>query len=249
MMLPPIDISYIADRLAELGEDIQHAFEEATEPVEPEPRVLLEGLQQLVDIMRAADAGSPQEFPDRIRAVTGSDPEILLEHGLRLLTQLSAVARQLGLPRHAQATEQLCLPLSCWMLRRGSELHHPEPVVNAAAHIANGLSAADQLAELFGLLNEVMKGIGIERALELESNNPERPWRVLILNRAIVATRSHQPALMEEAFQAVVEHLREDAPDFFREGMGQMETLDYPAHVREVMQRYFDIWCVGQRLH
>ncbi len=40
-----------------------------------------------------------------------------------------------------------------------------------------------------------------------------------------------------------------DAPDFFREGMGQIEALDYPPQVREVMQRYFEVWCVGQRLH
>ncbi|NEX22203.1 hypothetical protein G3480_18150 [Thiorhodococcus mannitoliphagus] len=248
-MLPPIDISSIADRLNEIGDDLEQAYDEVADADGPEPRVLLDGMQRLLDIMRAADAGLPAKFPERIQEATGSDPEVLLDHGLRLLAQLSDLATQLDLPRHAEQMEQLGLPLCCWLLRRGAELKHPEPVVNAAAHIANGLHTTDELVELFGLLNEVMSGIGIERALELESNHPERPWRVLLLNRAIVATRSRQPVLMEEAFQSVVEHLREDAPDFFREGMGQMEALDYPVQVREVMQRYFDVWCVGQKLH
>ncbi|MBK1722533.1 hypothetical protein [Thiocystis violacea] len=248
-MLPPIDISYIADRLNDLSDEIQRAFEDSTDRVEPAPHVLLDGLARLIDIIRGADAGSPGDFAEHLRAATGSDPEVLLEHGLGLLTQLAGLAEQLHLTHHARGVEQLCLPLTCWMLRRGSELKHPEPVVNAAAHLANHLRAPSQLAELYGLLTEVMKGIGIERALELESSNPERPWRILLLNRAIVATRSHQPLLMEESFQSVVEHLREDAPDFFREGMGQVEALDYPPQAREVMRRYFEIWCVGQKLH
>jgi hypothetical protein len=54
---------------------------------------------------------------------------------------------------------------------------------------------------------------------------------------------------MVEAFRAVCEHLPEDAPTFFREGMGQMEALNYPQPVRDVMDRYYGLWCAGQRLH
>ena len=248
-MLPPIDISYVADRLDELGEDLQRAFEDAAESIEPAPQVLLGGLTRLLDIIRAADQKSSADFENSLREATGSEPEVVLEHGLHLLSQLSGVASRLGLSEQARAIDQLSLPLSGWMLRRGCELPHPEPVVNAMALLANGLRRPEQLAELFALMNEIMNGIGSERAAETEAMNPDRPWRVLLLNRAIVATRSHQPSLMEEAFSAVVEQLPEEAPDFFREGMGQMEALDYPAQVREVMQRYFEIWCVGQKLH
>ncbi|MBK1718981.1 hypothetical protein CKO27_15260 [Thiocystis violacea] len=248
-MLPPIDISYIANRLGELGEDLQRAREDAGNPIEPPPHILITGLDRLLDIIRAADKGSSADFAKAVQDTTGSDPEVLLEHGLHLLAQLAGVAERLGLADQARAIEQLALPLSCWMLRRGCELPHPEPVVNAMALLANSLRQPERLAELFGLMTEVMDGIGSERGLEMELGNPARPWRVLLMNRAIVATRSHQPILMEEAFDSIVEHLPEDAPDFFREGMGQMEALDYPVHVREVMRRYFEVWCVGQRLH
>ncbi len=79
------------------------------------------------------------------------------------------------------------------------------------------------------------------------STDPTRPWRVLLLNRAIVATRSNEPALMEEAFDALVEHLPDETSGFFREGMEQMDALNYPPRVRAVMQRYYD-QCRGQRV-
>jgi hypothetical protein len=54
---------------------------------------------------------------------------------------------------------------------------------------------------------------------------------------------------MEQAFESLIEHLPEDAPSFFREGMEQMNALDYPEQVRAVMARYYQRWCVPERLH
>ena len=46
-----------------------------------------------------------------------------------------------------------------------------------------------------------------------------------------------------------MEHLPDDASGFFREGMGQMEALDYPPQVREVMETYFETWSLKKTLH
>ncbi|WP_043750533.1 hypothetical protein [Imhoffiella purpurea] len=248
-MLPPIDISYIADRLSEVGEEVQRVFEETSDTPDPSPQVLLGGLQRLLDILRAAERDTLAASAATLKDLTGSDPESLLDHGLDLLSQCSQLAKRLGLPQQARAIQILTLPLCCWMLRRGAEILRPEPVIDAAALLANQSSDPEELAELFVLMTELMNGIGLERALEFEASNSGRPWRVLLFNRAIVATRTHQTVLMEAAFDAIGEHLPSDAPDFFREGMGQMEMHDYPAHVRQVMQRYFERWCSGQRLH
>ncbi|MDX1697273.1 MAG: hypothetical protein R3308_03260, partial [Thiohalobacterales bacterium] len=67
--------------------------------------------------------------------------------------------------------------------------------------------------------------------------------------QSIVATRSHDTALMEEAFAALTDRLPEDAGRFFTEGMQQMDALDYPQHVREVMARYHRQWNVDRSLH
>jgi hypothetical protein len=44
---------------------------------------------------------------------------------------------------------------------------------------------------------------------------------------------------MEHAFEELIRNVPEDAEQFFKQGMQQMEALDYPEHVRAVMTRYF----------
>jgi len=47
----------------------------------------------------------------------------------------------------------------------------------------------------------------------------------------------------------LTDKLPADAPRFFSEGMQQMEALDYPGHVREVMEKYHRKWNVDRSLH
>jgi hypothetical protein len=248
-MLPKVDLSDIAEELSRLGDEIQRAYDDSEQTVEPAPQVPLSGLAQLLDTVRASEAESRGESTQALRTATGAEPDALIDHGLGLLRQIAEVARRLNLELQAQAIEVLAVPFACWMLRRGCELQHPEEVVNALATLANQLEQPDELAELYGLMGEIAEGIGADRVQGMDPTDPTDPWLVLLINRGIVATRSHEPLLMEEAFNAIGEQLPDHAPTFFRECMGQQDALDYPPHVREVMQRYFDKWCSGQRLH
>jgi hypothetical protein len=54
---------------------------------------------------------------------------------------------------------------------------------------------------------------------------------------------------MEEAFAVLTRHLPEDAARFFTEGMQQMDALNYPSHVREVMEKYHRQWTLNRSLH
>ncbi|MGE5154108.1 MAG: hypothetical protein ACM3ST_08840 [Bdellovibrio bacteriovorus] len=252
-MLPPVDIRYVAQELARLGEEVRRLADESTEGLEPHPEVLTDGLADLLDALEAADSPELARRGQTLQGHLAGEPDGLLTHGLNLLSQLADLAARLHQPQTARAIEGLALPLACWLMRRGAELTHPEPVINAAAALANNLRDPDELAALYLLMSEVVEGMSPRRTQEASGDRPgpatERPWRVLLLNRAIVATRSHRPNLMVEAFQAVCEHLPDDAPSFFREGMGQMEPLNYPQPVRDVMDRYYHLWCAGQRLH
>ena len=98
-------------------------------------------------------------------------------------------------------------------------------------------------------MTEIMAATSPMIARDLEIVNPGRPWRLLNLNRAIVATRTHQPDIMEEAFSTLAEQLPNDAPGFFTQGMEQMDLLNYPPQVREVMDRYYRQWSVNRSLH
>jgi hypothetical protein len=54
---------------------------------------------------------------------------------------------------------------------------------------------------------------------------------------------------MEQAFDSLVEYMPDEAPAFFREGMEQMDVLNYPSQVRVVMELYHEEWCGRRVLH
>ncbi|NKN33346.1 hypothetical protein [Marichromatium bheemlicum] len=240
MRLAPVDLNHIAQRLAELGEDVcdRHAGLDA--PPDVDPRILLEAFWQLLDALEALSHPQPEAGLGtcaRERALTQH-----LAHGLDLLEQLAALARTLQLPTHARHVTCLALPLSCWVLRQGGELLRPAPLVDATAGLANTTVDIDELRSLHRLISEILDGVGAERLQDPAGPEAAQAWQVLIYNRAIVATRTQHPALMRAAFDALVELVPELAPGFFREGMEQMETRDYPAQVRALMQTYYSRW-------
>ncbi|MEA1890854.1 MAG: hypothetical protein U9N50_13895 [Pseudomonadota bacterium] len=83
----------------------------------------------------------------------------------------------------------------------------------------------------------------------VDRNNTGRPWRILNLNRGIIATRSHHPEIMPHAYSDLVKNIPDDARQFFNEGQKQMEIVDYPDHVKEIMQQYNDLWGNEDALH
>ena len=133
-------------------------------------------------------------------------------------------------------------------MRHQGQIRTLEPVVNALANFANRMHDPSSLEPLANFMGRVIQASASLIKEDLEKNNPGRPWRVLHLNRGIVATRTHNPTIMEQVFDDLVRYLPEDAAAFFAEGMHQMEALNYPPQVRQVMGRYFDRW-TRPRMH
>ena len=238
MKIPPVDLGYLTDRGTDLCARIAEAWDdEGRDPGGPAgPEAVATGLDHLFAALERLEARSAEGAAGRLSPAELHD---LGSFGLGLLTELAACARQVGLDREGVAAEALAVPLGLLVARAGGELSALQPVVDALAALANGLSDPAELAQLFGLMGEIVNAVSPAVAQDPDRSNPQRPWRILLLNRAIVATRSHRPALMAAAFDAVVEHLPEEAARFFEEGMAQMDALDYPPHVRAVMERYY----------
>ena len=199
-----------------------------------------DALVQLFDVLAQPQAGD--------RGGCGGDELATLgEFGLQRLEELSQAAAALDQPGHAAELSRTALPFALWIARRGGELRHLAPVVDALAAEANQTPRGEPMKALYGVCCELVEAAS-PRA---QSGEPvaAHPWRLLLLNRAIVATRSESPELMQAAFDAVVEHLPLDAQRFFAEGMEQMAIIDYPDHVREVMRRYFLAHSAARRLH
>ena len=250
-MLSPVDISYIADELRAHSQELLDAFEDQDDDTDSDPQLLLQALDDLFDgLRRLEDEGPPvASSMDDANQSPFIDVRALGEHGIDLLARLAALADRLLLPQQARAIEELTLPLACWIARHGGELTYLGPVVNGAANLANRLDKPSDLGELHGLLTEIVNAVDPEVSQENPTADTNRPWRILLINRAIVATRSHRPELMDQAFESVAEYLPEEAPSFFREGMEQMDALNYPPQVRAVMLRFHERWCSRRVLH
>ena len=253
MKIPPVDIRYVADVFSRAAREVNEVYEDASNPVEPSestPNLMTEAMLQLVDVLQHRSGEDVPTDPGPADGLLSkANIHDLGDYGLNLLAEMSDIASQLKLATRSSEIETLALPFGLWIARRGGELSTLEPMVNTLATLANSLEDPAKLEDLCNMANEIVDAASPALAHDLDTSNPFRPWRILLLNRAILATRSHRTRLMESAFDAINEHLPADAPGFFRDGMEQMELLDYPDHVREVVQRYFNLWSNRRALH
>ncbi len=203
--------------------------------------VLAQALDSLLDVMHRVqgDAGA-----------TGTeDITEIGEYAIRLIEDLAATAEKLGLHEQKNALVDLFLNIGLWIARQGGLIDTLEPVVDAVAMAANNTREPQALEGLSEVIRQIIDAVPAVISQDLETINPGRPWRVLLLNHCIVATRSHNTDLMETAFAVLTGNLPADAPRFFSEGMQQMDALDYPAPVRKVMEKYHRKWNIDRSLH
>ena len=87
-------------------------------------------------------------------------------------------------------------------------------------------------------MSQVANSCSTEIKQDLELSDASRPWRLLHINRGIVATRTHDPEIMRSAFDELLFHFPHEASQFFANGMKEMDAVSYPLHVRNLMEFY-----------
>jgi len=204
---------------------------------------LEQAFDQLVDVMNRleADAGAA--------GARAADVTEIGEYALRLCEGLAACTQRLQQREQSERMASLTVNVALWIARHDGRIDTLEPVVDALALLANTIRDPLRLEALGAVIARIVSAVSPLIRQDLEKFNPGRPWRVLLLNQSIVATRSHNPELMEQAFAVLTSHLPEDASRFFTEGMQQMDALNYPEHVREVMAKYHRRWTLDRSLH
>lgn len=208
-----------------------------TGPAQVTPDSLNQAIEQFFTI-----SGRLERDTDTAGPIYKDNVSQLGDYAITLLADLASWAGQLGLADEKQQLEASTLSVADWVVRHQGEIRSLEPIVNAAAARANRTQEPPALESLCGFITRVLHATSSVIKQDLEKTNPGRPWRVLQLNRSIVATRTHNASLMTQVFDEFVLALPDDAPRFFAEGMQQMDALNYPAHVRAIMSRYFDRW-------
>ena len=229
--------SAVADHIADITGDSSS---------EETPEQLLAAMEQAIDVMERADADKATRNGKMVLSATD-----VTEIGDYALGLLEAIVERVESVSGHQSRElsRLAIPIALWIAQHGGHINKLELVVNSLAAWANELQDTIQIADLVGVIRQIIDATSAEVSQDLDQSNPMRPWRIINLNYGIVATRSHDPTLMEEAFALLVKNLPQDARAFFREGMQQMDSVGYPEEVREVVERYQQMWGSGNTLH
>ena len=215
------------------------------------PHNLLAAMDQAIDVMERADADSVVEkdmSPESMGMLSATDINKIGSYALELLEgMVSYVQNKTG--EQNRDILRLSLPVSLWVARHGGKLSQIDMLVNSLAGYANEISDNLVLAELSAVMKEVIDACDDEIRRDIEQTNMMRPWRILNLNYGIVATRSYQPELIEQAYDSLMKNLPQDARQFFKEGLQQMDIVGYPDEVREVVERYNKMWGSESVLH
>lgn len=215
------------------------------------PSQLLAAMDQAIDVMARADADSSVQknmSAESIGMLEEKDITKIGQYALDLLEGIVAFVQE-KTGEQKRDLLRLSIPVSLWVARHSGKLSQIDMLVNSLAGYANEVSDPQVLANLARIFREIIDACDNEIRRDLEQTNMMRPWRILNLNYGIIATRSHQPELIEQAYDTLVKHLPQDARQFFKEGMQQMDIMGYPDEVRQVVERYNKMWGSESRLH
>ncbi len=219
----------------------QKRFEQHTQPVlaafassgiatgeQITPPMIVDALRQLFTVLNNPisewDPALPEDEPERIADLT-----------IGLLMDMATWAERLGEKQAKLALEMITVSIAAWICQQHGAIHTLEPIVNGLAILANSHQDADALKPLAQLMGHVVSAASADYAADLDSADPQRPWRILLLNWGITATRAQDTAEMRQAFAALTHHLPADAHLFFQEGLQQVNQGDFPEAVKNVM--------------
>lgn len=224
------------------------------------PKQITEALEQFIDIMQMIEidytskihiSNSPEKF--LISGDSESTPmdqnEIseIGNYGLELMQTLGEWAEQLKLGEEKLHLHTIMVVVALWVARRGGYLTTLDTVVDTLAAMANACYEPNVLTELSDVMGELINAVAYEIRGE-NSIDSMHPWRILNINRGIIATRTHDPNVMEPVFTQLVHNVPEDAPMFFEKSLEQMDELEYPTQVKTLMCKFFQ-QCVSPVLH
>lgn len=227
-------ISHLSEAFAECRADFldsQDEQENSDTGGKENPEVLMDAMSNLFDLLyiHETDKGS----------LTSKELTELGDYGLDMLHRLAENTEALGFANH-QNFETIAYPLALWLARHGAEISILYPVVSTLARMANRLTEPAQLEILFQQTGEIIEALSIRITQDLQQTEPGSPLSVLLINRAIIATRSLNLDFIEMSYQVVRDQLPELAHGFYAEAMEQMELLNYPPDVRDLVEDFYN---------
>jgi len=211
---------------------LRHDFELSSEGLDSDIFEMLIGLQKIFDIVDEVELGHHPLSSDEISDIG--------EKGCLLIENLVSHLLSKELEPEKCDVEQFTLIIAQWVIKNNGLLRNIHTIVDGLAYLANAIQDKESLTQLATYMGQVANACSAIIKHDLENSDPSRPWRLLNINRGIVATRSHDLTIMRKVFSDICDAIPLDAPDFFAEGMSEMVSLGYPEPVRDLMNEYYE---------
>ena len=198
------------------------------------PEILKEAYKQLCLIIERTDSTANTQENTELNEIAN--------HGIHLHMESVHWIEKLQAQGIAADVMKSIILFSAWAGRHHCELDEMEFIVNFLGEYSNHVKSMAELEELAGLAMNIVDACPMVMKSDLDNQNQGRPWRVLLLNNAIIATRTHKDDLLEQAYDLIGKYLPEDAAKFFSQALEQMDIIGYPDNVRIIVRRYFNLW-------
>lgn len=252
MEIPPANLGWFAQNFEQAAERVLQAWDDAdlgTPADEPTADLLCGAMEQLISLLQSSESDHGPLAPSA--SLTSESPDIseMGDYGLNILEELAVLSEDLGIGDDQQIWEMLAVSLARWIIYQGGELSTLGGIVNGLAYIANHSEDTGDLEALYSLMTDMIEATSSLAQQQSDETHQQNPWHVLLLNRGIIATRIMSPRLMDTAYSDIAQLIPEQASNFFREGMEQLELINYPHQVREIIEKYFNDWPTQRVLH
>lgn len=141
----------------------------------------------------------------------------------------------------------LSLDTAQWCLRHRGQLRQIGPVVAALANRVNTAGNLDACIALSDAYEAVIANVAVRLQADRTSTDPMRPWRQLLVNAAIVSTRSRDLHRMKRAYQHLETHLPSECPAFFQQAAHQVAGIGFTQEARALVQARNAKWTSQSR--
>jgi len=163
------------------------------------------------------------------------------------LHDLAKWADRFKLRQARVAVIDVSLEVAQWCLRHRGQLRQIGPVVAALANRANLAGSLDACLALSDAYEAVIANVAARLQADRTSTDPQRPWRQLLVNAAIVSTRSRDLRRMERAYRRLETHLPSECPSFFRQAAHQVAGIGFTQEARALVQSRNTKWTLQGR--
>ncbi len=179
--------------------------------------------------------------------VLGEDIDGIADQIFECLHDLAGWADRFKLRNARVAVIDVSLEVAQWCMRHRGQLRQIGPVVAALANRANMAGNLDACIALSDAYEAVIANVAARLQADHTSTDPMRPWRQLLLNAAIVSTRSRDLHKMERAYRRMEAHLPSECAAFFQQAAHQVAGLGFSAEARTMVQARHAKWTSRSR--